>query len=414
MARALRPIGHEDRLTLVDHLDELRKRLVMSIVALLASFSFCFWQSDAVLKVVTDPVTKTQNLQNPSKDSKDPLERAALAQREQKQALTALAPALSSAGTSLGALRGADNLTAAQRRQLDRTAVALATAAMQTSQAAKALSGDNARKLVTLGIAEPFTATITIAFYAALLLAMPFLLYQAYAFILPAFSPKERKVAVPLMLMVPVLFVCGVLFGYFVVLQRAVGFLQNFNDDSFDILLQAKDYFKFAVFFLAGIGLLFQIPVGVLAVTRLGIFTPKQLANNRGYVILGIAIVAAVATPTPDPVTMTLAMAPLIVLFELSILLARWVNRIKPPLDDDEDELDDDDVADEPDEDELDDDDVADEPDDPLAAYEDDDEDFEADEVGVAEIDAAADAVRRASEAESPKLGDSEDPDSKD
>src|SRR5215213_8018340 len=136
MARALRPIGHEDRLTLVDHLDELRKRLVMSIVALLVSFSFCFWQSDAVLKIVTDPVTKTQNLQNPSRDSKDPLERAALAQREQKQALTALAPALSSAATSLGALRSADNLTAAQRRQLDRTAVALATAAVQTSQAA--------------------------------------------------------------------------------------------------------------------------------------------------------------------------------------------------------------------------------------------------------------------------------------
>src|SRR3982751_24347 len=112
MARALRPIGHEDRLTLVDHLDELRKRLVVSIFALLLSFALCFWQSDAVLKLVTNPVTKTQNLQNPSKHSKDPLERAALAQREQQQALTALAPALSAAGTTLGALRGAENLTA--------------------------------------------------------------------------------------------------------------------------------------------------------------------------------------------------------------------------------------------------------------------------------------------------------------
>ena len=257
---------------------------------------------------------------------------------------------------------------------------------------------------------------------------MPFLLYQAYAFILPAFSPKERKVALPLMLMVPVLFVCGVLFGYFVVLERAVGFLQNFNDDSFDILLQAKDYFKFAVFFLAGIGLLFQIPVGVLAVTRLGIFTPKQLASNRGYVILGIAVVAAVATPTPDPVTMTLAMAPLIVLFELSILLARWIDRIKPPPDDDDDDDEDedddepdDDEPDEPDdddrEDDLREDELDDEDDDPLAAYEDDDEEFETDEVGVADVSAAAEAVQEASEADSPKLEDSEapeDPDSKD
>ncbi len=411
MPRALRPIGHEDRLTLVDHLDELRRRLVVSICALLASFSFCFWQSDAILKIVTHPVTETQNLQDPSSSSKDPLERAALAQREQKQALTALVPALSSTGTTLGALRSADNLTRAQRLQLDKTTATLAVAARQTAQAAKALGGDNSRKLVTLGIAEPFTATITIAFYAALLLAMPFLLYQSYAFILPAFSPKERKVAVPLMLMVPVLFICGVLFGYFVVLDRAVGFLQNFNDDSFDILLQAKDYFKFAVFFLAGIGLLFQIPVGVLAVTRLGIFTPKQLASNRGYVILGIAIIAAVATPTPDPVTMTLAMAPLIVLFELSILLARWIDHIKPPPE--EEDLDDSD----PDEDLDDDDDLDDgEDDDPLAEYEDDDEDPD-DGGDAVDLTAAADAVQEASESDSPKLGDEEDPtdpDSKD
>ena len=410
MARALRPIGHEERLTLVDHLDELRHRLVLCIIALLVSFTFCFWQSDAILQIITKPVTDTQNLQNPAKDSKDPLERAALAQKEQKQAFTALAPALSSTGRTLGALRGADNLTTAQRLALDRTTEALATAARQAAQAAVATSGDNARQLVTLGVAEPFTATITIAFYAALLLAMPFLLYQAYAFILPAFSPKERKVALPLMLMVPVLFVCGVLFGYFVVLERAVGFLQNFNDDSFDILLQAKDYFKFAVFFLAGIGLLFQIPVGVLAVTRLGIFTPKQLAKNRGYVILGIAIVAAVATPTPDPVTMTLAMAPLIVLFELSILLARWIDRIKPPPDDDADDDDFDDDDDGPDDDVP-------EDDDPLAAYDDDDEDFETDEVGVPDLATAARAVQEASAADSPKLRSSdvpEDPDSKD
>ena len=426
MARTLRPIGHEDRLTLVDHLDELRKRLVTSIIALVVSFSFCFWQSDGVLKLITDPVEKTQNLQNPKEDSQDPLERAALAQREQKQALEALAPALSSAATTLGALRGAANLTLAQRRQVDRSATALQVAAVQTGQAAEALSGDNARKLVTLGIAEPFTATITIAFYAALLLAMPFLLYQCYSFILPAFSPKERKVALPLMLMVPVLFVAGVMFGYFVVLGRAVGFLQNFNDDSFDILLQARDYFKFAVFFLAGIGLLFQIPVGVLAVTRLGIFTPKQLAKNRGYVILGIAVVAAVATPTPDPVTMTLAMAPLIVLFELSILLARWIDRIKPPpeedeLDDDNDDDDDgpddtDDTDDADDDGAKPDDDADDEDDDPLAAYDDDDDDevFEAGDPGVPDVTAAAEAVQEASEADSPKLGDTEDPDSKD
>jgi sec-independent protein translocase protein TatC len=346
MGTALRPIGHEDRLSLVDHLAELRKRLIISVVTLVAAFSFCFWQNNAILDIVTKPVRDTQNLQNPSTSSKDPLEQAARFQREQGQALRALAPALSSSAKTFDVLAGARNLTAAQRASIESSSRELATASRQMQQAAQAIPRNTQRNLVTLGVTEPFTATITIAFYASLLLAMPMLLFQAYAFVLPAFSPGERKVALPLMLMVPVLFVAGAAFGYFVVLERAVQFLQNFNDDSFDILLQAKDYFKFAVLFVAGVGLLFQIPVGVLAVTRLGIFTPRQLAKNRGYVILAIAILAAVATPTPDPFTMTLAMAPLIVLFELSILLARWIERMKPVADDDEDEYDPEDAYD--------------------------------------------------------------------
>jgi len=336
----VRPVGHEDRLSLVDHLSELRKRLIVSIVTLVAAFGFCFWQNNAILDIVTKPVRDTQNLQSPSTSSKDPLEQAARFQREQGQALRALAPALSSAAKTFDSLGGARNLTAPQRAGLATSSQALATASRQVAQAARAIPRNTQRNLVTLGVTEPFTATITIAFYASLLLAMPMLLFQAYAFVLPAFSPGERKVALPLMLMIPVLFIAGAAFGYFVVLERAVQFLQNFNDDSFDILLQAKDYFKFAVLFVAGIGVLFQIPVGVLAITRLGILTPRQLAKNRGYVILGIAIVAAVATPTPDPFTMTLAMAPLIVLFELSILLARWIDRIKPVADDAADEHD--------------------------------------------------------------------------
>ena len=326
----MRPIGHEDKLTLVDHLTELRKRLLIAAATLVLSFLFCFWQNNAILDIVTKPVRETQNLQNPSKASKDPLEQAARFQKQQGQALRKLAPALSSTARAFDTLGSADNLSAVQRATIARSSTQLAAAGRQIAQAAAAVPSNTQRNLVTLGVTEPFTATITIAFYASLLLAMPMLLFQAYAFVLPAFSPGERKLALPLMLMVPLLFIAGAAFGYFVVLTRAVQFLQNFNDDSFDILLQAKDYFKFAVLFVAGVGVLFQIPVGVLFVTRLGIFTPKQLAKNRGYVILGIAVLAAVATPTPDPFTMSIAMAPLIVLFELSILLARWLERVSP------------------------------------------------------------------------------------
>ena len=211
-------------------------------------------------------------------------------------------------------------LLAKQNRQLD-------AAYRATRDAAAAAPRNTTRLPVTLGVTEPFVTTFTVAGYAALLLALPFLLYQAYAFVLPAFSPQERKVALPLMLMVPALFLAGVAFGYFVALPRAIHFLLTFNDGNFDILIRATDYYKFAIILIALIGLLFQIPVGVLAVTRMGIISARQLAKNRGYVILAIAVVAAVATPTPDPVTMLIAMAPLLVLFELSVLLARIFER---------------------------------------------------------------------------------------
>jgi sec-independent protein translocase protein TatC len=182
------------------------------------------------------------------------------------------------------------------------------------------------RRPVTLGVGEPFTVTFRVVGYAALLLSLPLLLYQAYAFILPAFSPREREVAMPLMAMVPFLFVGGVVFAYYFVLPNAINFLQNFNDDNYDILLQARDFYKFSIMVLMVMGILFQVPIGILAVTRVGIVTPAQLRKNRRYAILVIAILAMLL-PGQDPVTMLLMMAPLILLFEGSILLAAVLDR---------------------------------------------------------------------------------------
>jgi sec-independent protein translocase protein TatC len=173
-------------------------------------------------------------------------------------------------------------------------------------------------------------------------LSLPLLLFQAYAFILPAFSREERQVALPLMAMVPVLFVAGAAFGYFIVLPSAVDFLQNFNDDNFDILLQARDYYRFAILVLIAMGLLFQIPVGILAVTRTGLVSVAQLRANRRYALLVIAVLA-MFLPGTDPVTMLLAMAPLLVLYEGSILLAALLDRRRARTAADDDEPDDED-----------------------------------------------------------------------
>ena len=320
---AIRPIGHEDRLSLIEHLDELRTRLLWCVAVFMVAFGFCYWQNDAILETINGPIESTQNLDDCATGSEDPLEQSACFQIQLGKAMTGLDGALAGIGDSLARLAGAEGVSAADRAAITRDARAVAAAARAAKAAAEAVPSNRERQPVTLGVTEPFVTTFTVAGYAALLLCLPFLLYQAYAFVLPAFSPAERRIAVPLMAMVPVLFIAGVAFGFFVALPRAVDFLQNFNDDSFDILLQARDYYRFSIVFLAVVGFLFQIPVGVLAVTRLGVVSARTLQRNRGYVILGIAVVAAVATPTPDPVTMLLAMGPLVVLFELSVALAR-------------------------------------------------------------------------------------------
>jgi sec-independent protein translocase protein TatC len=309
MARAaLRPVAHDDRLSLVEHLDELRTRIVICVIAFVACFAVTFWQNDLLLDLMNRPLEKTAF----QKGSQDPFERAADYQQTIKAYLLKQAVANR-------ALAQEERISADTRAMFEELAdLGAATA--------RATPPKSAKRPVTLGVGEPFTATFKVAAYAALLLAMPLLLYHAYAFILPAFSPREREVAVPLFLGVPFLFAAGVLFAYFMVLPPAINFLQNFNDDTYDILLQARDFYSFEILVLIAMGVLFQIPVGILAATRLGVVTPQQLRKGRRYAFVAIAVMAALL-PGQDPVTMLIMMVPLLVLYEGSILFASLLDK---------------------------------------------------------------------------------------
>ncbi|HWI22748.1 MAG TPA: twin-arginine translocase subunit TatC [Baekduia sp.] len=337
----IRPVGHDDRLSVVEHLDELRSRLIVSLLVLVASFCVCYWQNDRILEWINKPLEQTQNL-NGKERSEDPLEQSVRFQVRVGEAMRQIGPALEGASKTFAELEKAEGLPPDVSRAAKQSTRDLQRAAQATRIAAAAVPTNTKRQPVTLGVAEPFVTTFTVTMYASVLLALPFLLFQLYAFVLPAFTREERRVALPLMSMVPVLFICGVLFGYFAALPRAVDFLQNFNDDAFDILIGAKDYYRFVTLFLGMVGVLFQIPVGVLAVTRLGLVSTKFLRKNRGYVLLVLAILAAVVTPTPDPVTMLLALAPLMILFELSVQLSRIFepkeSRFRFDFDDDDDD----------------------------------------------------------------------------
>ncbi len=241
MAR-VRAVSHEDRLTLVEHLDELRTRIVVCIVVFGVALALCFWQNHLLLEIASGP-----------------------------------------------------------------------------------LPSDH-KELLTFGVTEPFTTTVTVATYGALILSLPILIYQAYAYVLPAFSRSERRQVLPILLFAPVLFLAGVAFAYFVVMPAAVDFLLNFNDSQFNVQVRARDYYSFfSTTMLAG-GVVFQLPLAILAVTRLGIVSVEQLRRNRRYAYLAIAVLAA-ALPGVDPVTMLIEMVPLLVLYELSILIARAFGR---------------------------------------------------------------------------------------
>ncbi|MFN2612536.1 MAG: twin-arginine translocase subunit TatC [Solirubrobacterales bacterium] len=234
-------MSYEDRLTLVEHLDELRSRLIVSAIVFTAVLAVCFWQNGLLLDIANAPLPNNQ-------------------------------------------------------------------------------------EPITIGVSEPFTTTLTVSAYAAIVLTLPFLLYQTYAFVLPAMKPSEKKVILPFLLAAPLLFISGVVFGYFIVLPAAAKFLLNFNDNQFNIQVRAREYYSFFGTTLLGTGVLFQAPIGILALTRLGIVTTKQLSENRRYAILAIAVVAMLL-PGTDPVTMLLSMVPLIILFEGSLLVARALDR---------------------------------------------------------------------------------------
>ena len=181
-------------------------------------------------------------------------------------------------------------------------------------------------QLITFGVTEPFPTTMTVAAYGALVLSLPVLLWQLYAFVLPAFSRSERRAVLPILVLFPILFLAGLAFAYFVVMPAAVNFLLNFNDAQFNIQVRARDYYGFfGMTMLAG-GLVFQMPLLILALTRLNIVTTTQIARNRRYAYLAIAVLAA-ALPGIDPISMLLEMIPLLVLFELSVALSRLFDR---------------------------------------------------------------------------------------
>jgi sec-independent protein translocase protein TatC len=291
-------------------LDELRTRLIVCLVALAVAFGLCFWQSHELLRILAHPAqsvlasqqAKGQGLEGEAAQVKDGLLRLATVEHRfvdwLASASSGLAPAARHAASGFG-------------QQI-------------ASAVAKVPRGAGAQ-LVTLSVAEPFTATVTVCLYFAFLLALPVILFELYGFVLPAFSPRERAVALPVMLAVPALLLGGIAFGYFVVLPAATHFLLNFNSGQFEVVVQASSYYPFAGLMLVSMAVIFQLPVAVVAAVRAEIVTTRQLRHNRRIAIAVAAVIAAILPG--DAITMILEILPIVALYEISIHVAALLDR---------------------------------------------------------------------------------------
>jgi sec-independent protein translocase protein TatC len=236
-----RRLDHGEEATLVEHLDELRSRLIIALVAIVPAFALTFAFHERIMEWLAGPLP------------------------------------------------------------------------------------DN-KKLVTLGVVEPFTVSIKVSMIAAIAITLPVILWQIWAFLAPAVEPHVQRALIGFVVLATALFVVGVLFMYYVVLPRALDFLTSYNDNIFDIQIRASYYYSFAALTLLAGGLGFLMPIFVLALVRLRVLTTQRMRENRSiaYVLL---LVFAILLPTVDPVSLLFETVPLLILYEGSIWLAVIMER---------------------------------------------------------------------------------------
>ena len=242
--RSTRRVQHDEQVHITDHLEELRNRILISLITLAVGFGFCFWQHENILDFLNRPLPASVP---------DP---------------------------------------------------------------------------IVLGVAEPFTISLKIAFAGAVILAIPVLIYQIYAFVMPAFDPDHDRRTWPYLSAASSLFFVGLAFGYFLVLPSALGFLIGYDAELYNRQVQAGDYYSFVVTILIACGLIFQLPTGVFVLSTVGLMRSGWMRRHRRYAIFGMSIVAA-ALPGGDVVSMLIIFAALLGLYEVSIYVALFVERRK-------------------------------------------------------------------------------------
>ncbi len=190
--------------------------------------------------------------------------------------------------------------------------------------------------IINTQMAGQFIMQINSSLLIAVMLGFPYLLYEVWLFVKPALTELERKSASGFVFYATVLFVLGVLFGYFIVVPLAMNFLANYSiSDEISNTITISNYLSFVATLALGCGIVFELPIVIYVLSKLGIMTPQFMRATRRYAVVVILLIAAIITPTPDIITMLTVSFPMFLLYELSIIVAARVhkNRMKADLD---------------------------------------------------------------------------------
>lgn len=183
-------------------------------------------------------------------------------------------------------------------------------------------------KMIATGVITPFMVPVKVTALVAFMIAVPYVLYQAWAFVAPGLYENEKKLAVPLIIGSTVLFLCGVAFCYFFVFGKVFAFIQGFAPKSISPMPDIEAYFNFVLTMFLAFGVTFEIPIVVIVLVRMGIVTIAQLKDARPYVIVGAFVVSAIVTP-PDVLSQFMLAVPMCILYEAGLFLARFVGTRK-------------------------------------------------------------------------------------
>jgi sec-independent protein translocase protein TatC len=318
------------QMSFLDHLDELRQRLIYSVIAIAVSFAICFYFSDEIFKFLQVPVKKE-------------LHRARLEQQkkvvgsfkldqlpETDRMIYTFAQDISVEGmkVSLGTTipikvvrkEGKSVALLAATWVVGKTIIPAETPLEKILNSGQGmLAFDENEQLIITKVGGAFTLFMQIGLYAGLALAIPFLLYQIWAFISPGLYRHEKKYAIPIVAMSTIFFIGGATFGYTIAFPAACHYLLGLQTELFRSLLTADDYFDLIIMVMLGLGIVFQIPTIAFLLGRIGLVTPGLLWKAWRYAVIAIAILSALLTPTTDYLNMLIFAAPMLGLYFLSI-----------------------------------------------------------------------------------------------